>query len=83
MVDPSLDAALTAAVEERFEREQVAFLAELVSQPSCTREPEDVQARAPTRSGSPSTPTSTRTVTGRRTASTRRRPSEREPAASR
>lgn len=46
MVDPSLDAALTAAVEERFEREQVAFLAELVSQPSCTREPEDVEAAA-------------------------------------
>lgn len=46
MTDPRLDAALTAAVEERFEREQVPFLRELVEQPSCTREPEDVEAAA-------------------------------------
>lgn len=37
---------LTAAVEERFEEAQVPWLARLVEQPSCTREPDDVEAAA-------------------------------------
>ncbi len=46
MTDDALLAAVTRAVEERFEQEQVPFLKALVEQPSCTREPEDVEAAA-------------------------------------
>lgn len=35
-----------AAVRDAFEREQVPFFARLVEQPSCTREPEDVELAA-------------------------------------
>ena len=38
--------AVAVAVTERFESYQVPFLARLVEQPSCTREPEDVEAAA-------------------------------------
>jgi glutamate carboxypeptidase len=38
--------AVREAVREAFEREQVPFLASLVEQPSCTREPDDVEAAA-------------------------------------
>ena len=38
--------SLAAAVATRFERETVPFLAALVEQPSCSREPEDVEAAA-------------------------------------
>lgn len=46
MSDPDLDEALGRAVEARFESEQVPFLARLVEQPSCSREPEDVELAA-------------------------------------
>jgi glutamate carboxypeptidase len=41
-----LEASALEAVEEAFEREQVPLLARLVEQPSCTREPEDVERAA-------------------------------------
>lgn len=40
------DDAIEASVNARFEAEQVPFLAALVGQPSCSREPEDVEAAA-------------------------------------
>lgn len=49
MAEPSwdeVDAALAAAVVEHFEDAQVPFLRRLVEQPSCSREPEDVELAA-------------------------------------
>lgn len=40
------DEAIEQAVNARFDTEQVPFLDALVSQPSCSREPEDVEAAA-------------------------------------
>ncbi|MFK7986123.1 MAG: M20/M25/M40 family metallo-hydrolase [Sandaracinaceae bacterium] len=40
------DQAIAQAVVDRFEPEQVPFLAALVEQPSCSREPDDVEAAA-------------------------------------
>lgn len=46
MADEVLLSAVARAVAERFEDRQVPFLRALVEQPSCTREPEDVEAAA-------------------------------------
>lgn len=43
LVDRPDGAALDAAVDAAFEREQVSLLATLVEHPSCSREPEDVE----------------------------------------
>lgn len=46
VLDPELAARVRAAVAGSFERAQVPFFARLVEQPSCTREPEDVERAA-------------------------------------
>lgn len=46
MSDEALLEAVTRATDARFESHQVRFFQRLVEQPSCTREPEDVEAAA-------------------------------------
>jgi glutamate carboxypeptidase len=46
MLDPTLRERLVQGVEARFEGVQLPLLEALVEQPSCTREPEDVEAAA-------------------------------------
>ena len=41
-----VERAVEEAVNDRFEREQVPLLAALVEQPSCSREPSDVERAA-------------------------------------